>query len=149
MKAVIIKGNAKYITTERAKAYYREIEDFLVSLGVDVEFDDGADYTCPPQADFYVAHSKGCSRIRCFKGGPKEKDFLMFGDPNGYIHPDDLKWQKANPPKEGQFNPPPREHYMFIDSQKKAIVNKVRELSVKHEQPVSRQNPMSRPRVRH
>lgn len=147
MKAIVIKGNKKYIDNARARGYYQEISDFLESLGVTVEFDDGLDYTCPGTADFYIAHSKGCSRLRCFEGSPKEKDFLMFGDPDGYIHPVDAKWQKENPPKESRFNPPPKEHFEFIESQKNAIRLKVEELKRK-EVNLNRQSPSRKPSVK-
>jgi hypothetical protein len=128
MKAILITGNPKYINNEIARSYYREIIEFLQDNGVAVTIDPGADYTCPPKADFYIGHSRGAGRIRCFERTDQEKDFLMFGDPDGYIHPVDLAWQQANPPDPKRFNPPPKEHFEFYTDQKQAILNKISEI---------------------
>lgn len=131
MKAVLITGNPKYIDNDIARGYYREIIEFLQANGVDVTTDPGSDYTCPPKADFYIGHSRGAGRVRCFKNTPQFDDFLIFGDPDGYIHPVDLAWQNSNPPNPNRFNPPPKEHFEFYDAQKAAILNKIRELNAK------------------
>lgn len=127
LSAVIVTGNPKYIKTPEAIKYYNDIEAFLKANGVIVRRDPGNDYTCPPKADFYIGHSRGASRIRCFRNTTQEKDFLMFGDPDGYIHPVDREWQKNNPPSD-KFNPPPVEHFEFYEGQQKAILNKIKEL---------------------
>lgn len=146
LKAVLVKGNPKYIKTELANAYYIEIIDFMESLGVSVTTDPGADYTCPPKADFYVAHSRGCGRFRCFEGKPEADNFLMFGDPAGIMHPKDREWDEA-----GRKGIPPNEHFIFTADQKLAIQNKVAELSkLKAPTPVvqPRQSAARRPGVR-
>lgn len=127
MKAVLIKGNPRFIRGDEAKAYYQEIIEFMEGLGVDVIEDPGADYTCPPKADFYVAHSRGCGRIRCFEEGSRmdeRPNFIMFGDPDGIMHPVDRQWNEN-----GRKGIPPREHFIFTADQKLAIQNKVRELN--------------------
>lgn len=147
MKAILITGNPRYIKGDEAKQYYQDIINFVQSRGIEIIVDPGDDYTCPPKADFYIAHSRGCDRIRCVAGTPKEKDFLMFGDRAGFIHPVDLAWQLANPPSP-RYNPPPVEHFEFIDTQKKAIVDKIAELT-KLTMGGTRQDPMrGRPKPR-
>lgn len=139
MKAVLITGNPKYINNSLARNYYREIIEFLQSNGVEVITDPGADYTCPPKADFYIGHSRGAGRVRCFERTEQRNDFLMFGDPDGYIHPVDLAWQNANPPDPNRFNPPPKEHFEFYQEQKNAIANKIDE--IRNRGNVTRQSP--------
>ena len=150
MKAVLITGNPKYINNEVARSYYREITEFLQANGVDVITDPGADYTCPPHADFYIGHSRGAGRFRCVEDTEQRNDFLMFSDPDGYIHPVDLAWQKANPPKPDKFNPPPVEHFEFYPEQQQAILNKIKELKLKTNPSTgTRQSPgLGRPRPR-
>lgn len=127
MKAVIIKGNPKFIMNDLARQYYADIQAFLEDLGVEVILDEGKDFTCPPKADFYVAHSRGCGRVRCFENKPNElRNFLKFGDPDGIIHPVDAKWQADNPP--GTPSRPPKEHFEFTEAQQNAIRSKVDEL---------------------
>ncbi len=145
LTAVLVKGNPKFIKGDEAQAYYNEIVEYMESLGVSVIVDPGADYTCPPKADFYVAHSRGCGRYRCFDGGPQADDFLMFGDPDGIMHPKDRKWHEA-----GRRGIPPNEHFLFIDEQKQAIEAKV--IQLKSGQAVNpqlpRQSAARRPGVR-
>lgn len=148
MKAVLIKGNPRFIRGDEAKEYYREITEFMEELGVDVIEDAGADYTCPPKADFYVAHSRGCGRVRCFEGSRSDErsNFIMFGDPDGIMHPVDRKWDD-----DGRKGIPPREHFVFTADQKLAIQNKVESIR-KATTPVpiqqSRQSASRRPGVR-
>jgi hypothetical protein len=120
VKAVLITGNPKYTNNKVAKDYYKSIVDFVNSLGVSCSVDPGADYTCPPPADFYIGHSRGVSRIRCFRDNPDMSNrFLRFGDPGGFNHPVDSEWLKSQ-----KGNPPP-EHFEFVDVQKEAIVKMV------------------------
>lgn len=128
LSAVIILGNPKYINNRHARQYYRKIEKFLKSHMVDVSFDPGNDYTCPKKADFYIGHSRGASRIICFKDTPQYSYFLRFGDIGGYIHPVDEKWQKENPPNQTEYNPPPKEHFVFTKDQKDAILKTIKKL---------------------
>lgn len=127
LSAVLIKGNPKFIKTDLAQAYYQEIVEFMEGLGVTVTEDPGADYTCPPKANFYVAHSRGCGRARCFENKPEElANFIMFGDPDGICHPKDRAWFDA-----GAKGIPPNEHFVFTADQKLAIEQKVTELQGK------------------
>lgn len=124
MKAVLIKGNPRFIRGDEAKAYYNDIIEFMEKLGVDVIEDPGADYTCPPKADFYVAHSRGCGRARCFENKPEEfANFIKFGDPDGIMHPVDREWDEN-----GRKGIPPKEHFIFTADQKLAIQTKVDQL---------------------
>lgn len=127
MKAVLITGNPKYIANNPlAINYYDEIEQFLKKQGVVVLRDPGNDYTCPPKADFYIGHSRGAGRIRCMKKG-EEYRFLRFGDPDGFIHPEDAAWQ-ANRGKPGVPDEPPACHYEFIAEQRAAILALIQQL---------------------
>lgn len=127
MKAVLVTGNPRYINKPIAVNYYKEIVNFLKSNGVDTIIDPGNDYTCPPKADFYIGHSRGASRIRCFERTAQANDFLRFGDIGGYIHPVDEEWQKSNPPSD-KYNPPPDEHFEFYPAQQQAILSKITEI---------------------
>jgi hypothetical protein len=66
--AIIIKGNANIISLPRwrskANKFYSEIEEILIKRGYSVEFDPGLDFTKPKEADLYVAHSRGMSRLQ-------------------------------------------------------------------------------------
>jgi len=120
MKAVLIKGNPKFVRGDEAKAYYQEIVEFMEGLGVEVIEDPGLDNTCPPPADFYVAHSRGVDRECCFDTPEQMANFIKFGVPEGVIHPVDLDWWDR-----GRKGIPPREHFVFTADQKLAIQNKV------------------------
>lgn len=130
MDAILITGNPAYINNSVAKQYYSAIETFLIKNGVRVHRDPGADYTCPPKADFYVAHSRGCSREICMPSRGQVNDFLRFGDIGGYIHPVDEEWQRMNPPT-GKYNPPPPEHFLFTAEQQQAIMAKIIEIKAR------------------
>ena len=129
MLAIIIKGNPKFIHTEIAKNYYKEIEEFLKKLGFKVEFDAGADYTRPRQdADLYIGHSRGAGRYQFMTPANKPK-FIKFGDPDGIIAADDREWQKNNPPPTNKT--PPDSHFEFSKVQKAAILHKMKTLGLK------------------
>jgi hypothetical protein len=122
LSAVIIKGNPKYLNTALAAQYYKDIETYLRQLGVnEITFDSGEPKTCPrPDADLYIAHSRGCDRERCMKD-PKIP-FVKLGDPEGVIHPADLKWHK----EVFKFTPggditPVDEHFLFFKEQREAV----------------------------
>ncbi|MNQ52641.1 hypothetical protein D3C85_666650 [compost metagenome] len=122
LSAVIIKGNPKYLNTPLAHQYYAEIETYLKQLGVnEITYDSGEPMTCPRlDADIYIAHSRGVDRERCMKD-PK-KPFVKLGDPEGVIHPTDLKWHN----EVFKFTPggnitPPDEHFLFFKEQREAV----------------------------
>lgn len=129
MKAIIIKGNPKYINNDIARKYYKDIELFLKNNGVKtVEFNDGKAYTIPKlDADIYIGHSRGCDR---YEHLPKDKQkvFLKFGVPDGIIDPADLKWQQEVWTKDTDQQPP-KEHFIFIDAQKTAILQLLKTIS--------------------
>lgn len=128
LKAIIIKGNPKYINNPLAKNYYKEIASYLKDQGINkVEFDPGADFTRPSlKADMYIGHSKGTSRLQ-YMPPNKQKVFLQFGVPEGVIDPIDMKWQKEKW-YQGTDEQPPDEHFMLIPDQKKAIQNIITKL---------------------
>lgn len=128
MLAVIIKGNPKFIHTDIAQRYYKEIEAFLKKLGFKVEFDAGDDYTRPRQdADLYIGHSRGTSRYEFMTAENKHK-FVKLGSHDGIIAADDRAWQKANPP--GTKNTPLDSHFTFSKLQQAAIVHKMKVLGL-------------------
>lgn len=127
LSAVIIKGNHKYIDNNPlATQYYHDIEAYLKQLGVnEITYDAGDDYTCPRKdADLYIAHSRGCSRDRCFEGQADRAPFVKLGDPKGVIHPKDLHWQQ-HVWKPGTDALPPHEHYELFQEQRAAIKHAV------------------------
>lgn len=126
MKAVLITGNPFFIKTDVAKRYYAEIIRYVESLGVEITTDPGAPCTCPPVADFYIGHSRGCDRLMCFDDEPGEVHFLCFGDEGGINHPVDTEWLRA--PK----GTPPDEHFSFTLEQKQAIHSLVTRLQNVH-----------------
>ena len=118
MYVIIIKGNPKFIKTAVARQYYQNIEKFLYDIGVKrVSFDSGADYTCPPKADVYIAHSRGVARVDLCKN-LGDHNSLKFGSLDGIIHPVDAEWQKVTAPGTGT---PPKEHFLFTEEQQQAI----------------------------
>ena len=122
LKAIIIKGNPKYINNDLARKYYKDIHTFLIKHGVtQVEFDNGDDHTVPSlDADLYIAHSRGCSRYN-FMPKQKQNVFLKLGVPDGVIDPVDLKWQKEVWFKDTDEQPP-KEHFVFNSKQKEAVL---------------------------
>jgi len=129
LKAIIIKGNPKYINNDLARKYYKDIETFLKQNGVSVvEFNDGEAFTIPKlDADIYIAHSRGTDR---YEHMPKDKKevFLKFGVIGGIIDPIDLKWQKEVWTKDTDKQPP-KEHFILIDKQKEAILNLIKKIN--------------------
>lgn len=121
LSAVIITGNPKYINTPVAKKYYEDIAIYLRSLGVnEITLNGGEPMTCPPKADLYIAHSRGCDRERCVTD-PKTP-FVKLGDPEGVIHPTDLKWhQEVFKFQRGGDITPPDEHFLFFKEQREAV----------------------------
>lgn len=128
LKGVIIKGNPLYINTGLARRYYYEIEKFLKANGVThVTYDAGEDHTMPRMdADIYIGHSRGCGRYK-YMPEDKKKVFLKFGVPGGIIDPVDRKWCEEVYVK-GTVQQPPKEHFIFIDAQKEAILKLLRKI---------------------
>ena len=68
-KAVIVKGNQKYIEHPSIKPladrFYSEIKTILESKGYEVSFDAGDDHTVPDEtAAVWIGHSRGIDRLR-------------------------------------------------------------------------------------
>lgn len=120
LTAVLIKGNPKYINNNLARLYYKDIVSFVESLGVKITTDPGASFTCPVAADFYIGHSRGCSRSRC----TGDTIFLKFGDLDGINHPLDHKWIMEYKPGFTKGDPPAA-HFIFTEEQQQAIVDTV------------------------
>ena len=132
LRAVIIKGNPKYINTSLARGYYSKIESFLKTHGVhDVTMDAG-DYETRPRldADLYIAHSRGCGRKK-YMPVDKQKVFLSFGTAGGVNDPVDLKWIKEVYVK-GTHQQPPKEHFVFIQAQQDAILDLLEKINKKN-----------------
>lgn len=127
-KAIIIKGNPKYINNDLARKYYKDIQSFLIKHGVtQVEFDNGDAYTIPIlDADLYIAHSRGCSRYN-FMPKEKQKVFLKLGVPDGIIDPIDLKWQNEVWFKDTDEQPP-KEHFVFNSKQKESVLKLINQV---------------------
>lgn len=123
--ATLITGNPRFIDgNDEAEKYYQDIEKYLVDWGYEVARDPGENFTCPPKSDLYVGHSRGAGRYRCVANNPDlQWRFLKFGDLDGYIHPKDAQFQKANQHLFGTSRAPtpPKEHYEFTKEQKRAI----------------------------
>ena len=80
--AVIIKGNSYYATTsdrENYEKYYGEVADILEGAGYTVSFFESEDYTTPPDADLWVAHSRGAG-MYAFVHAPSEIQKLTLDD---------------------------------------------------------------------
>lgn len=118
LKAVIIKGNPKFIDNKKAKNFYEEIKDYLEKKDFEVVMDDGEPFTTPPKADLWVGHSRGADRL---KFAPKGTKILAFGSKrNGAInHPED----DVTTPFHKIGKSPPTEHFIFTKKMKNAIDN--------------------------
>lgn len=66
--AILITGNPIYLNSQRFKTravvFYNEITELLKIQGFCVKEDPGLDYTVPPDADLWIAHSRGMDRLR-------------------------------------------------------------------------------------
>lgn len=118
-KAVVIKGNPKYINSDKNKElandFYNKIGNHLNDRGFDVVFDDGEPYTSPQEADLWVGHSRGVDRLRF---ADKGTILVGLGTNQGipgmhmYMHPKDT----------GGDSP---FHYLFNDEAKEVIDNAI------------------------
>jgi len=78
LKAVLIKGNPKYIDRPRPRAFYTAVRKLLERAGYTVTEDAGHAYTVPAAADLWVGHSRGVDRLRF---APPETRTLGLGAP--------------------------------------------------------------------
>ena len=114
-KAIIIKGNPKFIkNNSEADNFYEQIKKFLEELSYDVSFDDGEDYTTPLEADLWLGHSRGSSRLRF---ASKETQTIAIGIQDGINHPKDKSLSK------GQI--PDKYHYILTEEMKEKIIQKI------------------------
>ena len=82
-RAVIIKGNPKFVQFyDISEKFYNHIKELLEFRGYSVIFDAGEEYTLPPDADVWIAHSRGMSRLRFASSSTKTiriDDYLPIG----------------------------------------------------------------------
>lgn len=101
-KAVIIKGNPKYVDApeykDLATSFYNELSSKLEALGYDATFDPGKPYTQPEPADLWVGHSRGIDRLRFAPKGVKTlrvDDFLPDGHVTEDLRPTKSHWKST------------------------------------------------------
>ena len=111
MKAVIIKGNPKFVENNPlADKFYNELKDFLTSLGYKISFDVGEPYTQPEEADVWVGHSRGSDRLRFASENTKT---IALGIEGGINHPKDTSLLPGQIPDEF--------HYILTEEMKDEI----------------------------
>jgi hypothetical protein len=109
--AIIIKGNPIFIDgNSNAEMFYSELKFFLESLGYSVSFDPGLPHTKPVDADLWVSHSWGSSRLQF---APINTKTIALGTKGGINHLED----KALEP--GQI--PGKSHYILSEQMKNEI----------------------------
>ena len=128
--AVIIKGNpARMIGKEMlAERYYQKIKKYLESKGFVVVMDSGDDFTCPPDADVYVAHSRGVGREICIPDHQKDL-FAKLGDLDGAVNPNEKEWMEWFFKEENQIQAseqPPEDHFVFSKIHRKEVDRVIR-----------------------
>lgn len=112
LKAVLLKGNPRFLKTELALEYYNDITQFVEDLGVTVTDDPEA----IADADIIIAHGKAVSRL----GATGTVPVVRLSHPDGVIHPKDYDWQVG-----GFKGIPPDEHLILSADQKLAIQQQV------------------------
>ena len=111
MKAVIIKGNPKFVENNRkADSFYKKLKTFLISLGYEVSLDKGEPYTEPIKADLWIGHSRGVDRLRF---APKHTKVIALGIEVGINHPKDTSLRAGDVPN--------KFHYILTEDMKKEI----------------------------
>jgi|SRR3989338_9304631 len=111
MRAVVIKGNPKFVeNNSQADAFYKDLSDFLISLGYEVSFDEGEPYTQPQQADLWVGHSRGVDRLQF---APVHTKTVALGVKDGINHPKDKSLSPGQVPDEF--------HYILTEDMKEEI----------------------------
>lgn len=110
LKAIIIKGNPKYINgSDIANQFYDDLKELVTHFGFLVSFDKGEPYTSPSEeADLWIGHSRGADRLS-YAPSHIETIFVdQFQD-----------WQADGPLPEGEL--PPKEHYEITEE----LVNEI------------------------
>ena len=111
MKAVIIKGNSKFVEgNPLADSFYESLGEFFTSLGYEVSFDAGEPYTEPEVVDLWIGHSRGVDRLRFAPTGTK---IIALGVEGGINHPEDISLSAGQIPNEF--------HYMLTEDMKNEI----------------------------
>ena len=111
LKAIIIKGNPKYLNTPHADKFYNDVADHLKGHGYSVSFDSGEAHTIPESADLWVGHSRGAGRLKYAPAGTKT---IALGDKGGINHIKDKSLSKDGPA-------PDKYHFTLSDSMKHSI----------------------------
>lgn len=112
LRAVLLKGNPRFVKTDLALEYYNNITEFVEELGVSVTDDPEA----LDSADIIIAHGKAVTRL----GDTGLVPVVRLGHPDGVCHPKDYDWQ-CN----GQKGIPPDEHLLLTADQKLAMQEKI------------------------
>jgi superfamily II DNA or RNA helicase len=129
----IIRGNPGVDTEHAAEydAFYDAIKKNVEARGLTAEFDPGLAYTSPPGGKYWIAHSRGKSRLR---GAPKNVQTLALDD----YEPAEARQRQAEHnqkmfkalgvtnvagiPRDQRLQPGP-EHYTFNDDMRAALDN--------------------------
>ena len=131
--AVIIKGNPYFMQGEykaKYEAFYDHVKSILLNVGYDrVMFDDGEEGTVPPQANLWVAHSRGKGRLKFVPFGTQT---LILDDYEDVCKEYDMEL-KAIKEKLGVTNmneiplslrPIPRENHYTVNSKMQIALEK-------------------------
>jgi predicted SPOUT superfamily RNA methylase MTH1 len=128
MLAVVIMGNPKHFTKPVHHFFYDDIKNYLTVRGFKVRFDRGLPETMPTvNADLYICHSRGCSRVKWF-GPEQRKKTCVFGDPTtgGILNRNDSKCYDDDDIFICDIAPD--DHFIFSDKMRKCIDNKIKSL---------------------
>lgn len=99
-RAIIIKGNSKFIDNRHADIFYEDLKSFFEKLGYKASFDSGEPHTTPPKADLWVGHSRGNERLRF---APEGTCTISIGAAGGINHPKDNAIAKGQEPDQFHF----------------------------------------------
>lgn len=114
--AVIIKGNPKYTGLDIAKAFYSDLEDFLVDQGFTVHVDDGSTESVPPEADVWIGHSRGIDKLTDAPDGTMVIKMGLPGEEDTINHPKD----DAKPGEQ-----PNKYHFVLTPEMKEQLKTKI------------------------
>jgi len=99
--AVIIKGNPEFVNNNpQAGKFYDGLRTFLESLDYSVTFDPGLPHTKPVDADLWISHSWGSSRLPF---APKGTKTIALGTKGGINHPRDRALEPSQMPDEFHY----------------------------------------------
>lgn len=109
----VIKGNPEVLAQfpKEAEKFYQAIAAYVRSLGYDVVFDAGEDYTTPTNTALWIGHSRGADRLRF---ADEQTKTVALGSPvAGAIN------APGDEPQRGKAATP--EHFDFTPAMKVAI----------------------------